>query len=48
VDPHGARGVLTGGRGSAVFLASRLSSYISGQRVVVDGGATAAGPFLTR
>jgi 3-oxoacyl-[acyl-carrier protein] reductase len=30
---------------AAVFLASPLSSYISGQSVVVDGGATAVGPF---
>jgi 3-oxoacyl-[acyl-carrier protein] reductase len=30
---------------AAVFLASPLSSYISGQSVVIDGGATAAGPF---
>jgi Enoyl-(Acyl carrier protein) reductase len=30
---------------AAVFLASPLLSYISGQSLVVDGGATAVGPF---
>ena len=33
---------------ATVFLASQLSSYISGQSLIVDGGATAVGPFRTR
>jgi 3-oxoacyl-[acyl-carrier protein] reductase len=32
---------------ATVFLASPLSSYISGQSLVLDGGATAVGPFST-
>ena len=30
---------------AVVFLASPLSSYVSGQSLVLDGGATAVGPF---
>ena len=33
---------------ATVFLASPLSSYISGQSLTLDGGATAVGPFPTR
>jgi 3-oxoacyl-[acyl-carrier protein] reductase len=48
VDPDGARASSQEVADAAVFLASPLSSYISGQSLVVDGGATAAGPFPTR
>ena len=30
---------------AAVFLASPLLSYITGQSLIVDGGAMAMGPF---
>jgi 3-oxoacyl-[acyl-carrier protein] reductase len=33
---------------AAVFLASPLSSYVSGQSLVIDGGAIAVGPFPIR
>lgn len=46
--PMGRAGSSKEVAGAAVFLASPLSSYITGQSLVVDGGATAAGPFPTR
>lgn len=46
--PMGRAGSSKEVAGAVVFLASPLSSYITGQSLVVDGGATAAGPFPTR
>jgi 3-oxoacyl-[acyl-carrier protein] reductase len=43
--PMGRAGAAEEVADAAVFLASARSSYISGQSIVVDGGATAAGPF---
>jgi 3-oxoacyl-[acyl-carrier protein] reductase len=43
--PMGRPGELREVADAAVFLASPLSSYVTGQSVVVDGGATAVGPF---
>ena len=44
--PMGRPGESSEAADATVFLASPLSSYISGQSVVLDGGATAVGPFL--
>ena len=43
--PLGRVGETSDVTGPVVFLASPLSSYITGQSLVVDGGATAVGPF---
>jgi 3-oxoacyl-[acyl-carrier protein] reductase len=46
--PMGRAGLPSEAADAAVFLASPLSSYISGQSLVLDGGATAVGPFPIR
>jgi 3-oxoacyl-[acyl-carrier protein] reductase len=43
--PMGRSGASREVADAVVFLASPLSAYITGQSLVVDGGATAAGPF---
>jgi 3-oxoacyl-[acyl-carrier protein] reductase len=46
--PMGRPGESTEVADAAVFLASPLSSYVTGQSLVLDGGATAVGPFPIR
>jgi 3-oxoacyl-[acyl-carrier protein] reductase len=43
--PMGRAGEASEVADAAVFLASPASAYITGQSLVLDGGATAAGPF---
>jgi 3-oxoacyl-[acyl-carrier protein] reductase len=43
--PMGRAGEASEVADAAVFLASPASSYITGQSLVLDGGATASGPF---
>jgi 3-oxoacyl-[acyl-carrier protein] reductase len=45
--PMGRSGSVDEVADATVFLASPLSSFITGQSLVVDGGATAVGPFPT-
>jgi 3-oxoacyl-[acyl-carrier protein] reductase len=45
--PNGRAGESREVADAVVFLASPRSSYVSGQSLVLDGGATAAGPFPT-
>jgi len=46
--PLGRPGTPTEVAEAVVFLASPLSSYITGQSLVLDGGAMAVGPFPLR
>ena len=43
--PMGRLGVPQDAADAAVYLASPLSSYVTGQSLVVDGGVTVRGPF---
>lgn len=43
--PMGRLGVPDDAAAAAVYLASPLSSYVTGQSIVVDGGVTVRGPF---
>ena len=43
--PMGRFGVPQDAAAAAVYLASPLSSYVTGQSLVVDGGVTVRGPF---
>jgi 3-oxoacyl-[acyl-carrier protein] reductase len=43
--PMGRAGEASEVADAAVFLASPASSYMTGQSLVLDGGATASGPF---
>ncbi|WP_150293964.1 SDR family oxidoreductase [Sphingobium estronivorans] len=45
VTPLGRIGEPAEIAGTAVFLASRAGAYITGQAIVVDGGATVGGPL---
>lgn len=43
--PGGRWGEPTDFAGPAVFLASRASQYVTGETLLVDGGAMAKGPI---
>jgi 3-oxoacyl-[acyl-carrier protein] reductase len=46
--PMGRTGHVDEVAGAAVFLASGLSSYVTGQTIHVDGGTAAAGGWYRR
>ncbi|WTY53367.1 SDR family oxidoreductase [Micromonospora sp. NBC_01412] len=45
--PMGRIGIPDDAAAAAVYLASPLASYVTGQSLVVDGGVTVRGPFPT-